>query len=253
MSRDGRSSNRSGCTVVTGATRGLGLEIARRLADETDRDGEVIVCTGRRPSTQLDALIASNEAVRYAELDLADTASIHDRVTAWAREHGPIRALVNNAALAHDGVLATLHPTQIEEMLTVNLLGTILVTKTALRSMLIGRRGRIVNIASIVAHTGFRGLSVYAATKAGLVGFSRSLAREVGQAGVTVNVVAPGFLDTEMSAGLDEKERAKIERRSPLGRLASTSSVAAAVLYLLGPDAGDVTATELVVDAGNTA
>lgn len=242
-----------GTTIITGATRGLGLEIARRLSEQTDRDGQVIVCTGRRLSEELEALMADDDSVRYAELDLLDTGSIHERVTGWARQHGPIRALVNNAALAHDGVLATLHPTQIEEMLTANLLGTILVTKSALRSMLIGRRGRIVNIASIVASTGFRGLSVYAATKSGLIGFSRSLAREVGQSGITVNVVSPGFLDTDMSAGLDEEERAKIERRSPLGRLASTRSVAATVLHLLGPGGCDVTGTELVVDAGNTA
>ena len=248
---DGR--DRAGCILVTGGTRGLGLEIARRLASTPERDGAHILCTGRKLSAGLETLMAEEPAVHFATLDLAKTNDLHELVTGLGREFGPIRALVNNAALAHDGVLATLHPSQIEEMLTVNLLGTILVTKAALRSMLIGRRGRIVNIASIVASTGFRGLSVYAATKAGLVGFTRSLAREVGQAGLTVNVVSPGFLETEMSAGLGSDERAKIERRSPLGRLATTTSVAEAVLFLLGPGGADITGTEIVVDAGNTA
>ncbi len=255
MRRSGSPLDRddSGCVVVTGGTRGLGLEIARVLAQTPERDGGLVICTGRRLSTQLEALMAEHSAIRFTALDLGDTDSLHGTVTGIGREFGPIRGLINNAAIAHDGVLATLHPTQIEEMLTVNLLGTILVTKAALRSMLVGGRGRIVNISSIVANTGFRGLSVYGATKAGLVGFTRSLARETGQANVTVNVVSPGFLETDMSASLGSEERAKIERRSPLGRLATTTSVAEAVLFLLGPGGADVTGTEIVVDAGNTA
>jgi 3-oxoacyl-[acyl-carrier protein] reductase len=161
--------------------------------------------------------------------------------------------LVNNAALGYDGVLATMHDSQIGELVGVNLTATILMTKYAVRSMLLQRSGRVVNVSSIIATTGFNGLSVYAATKAALNGFSRSLARELGKAGITVNSVAPGYMQTDMTGALQGDKLESIKRRSPLGRLASVDDAAAAIAWLLGPDSSAITGTTLTIDAGSTA
>jgi 3-oxoacyl-[acyl-carrier protein] reductase len=146
-----------------------------------------------------------------------------------------------------------MHDSQIEGLIAVNLTATILITKYAMRSMLLQRTGRIINISSIIATTGFNGLSVYAATKAALNGFTRSLAREVGKAGITVNSVAPGYMQTDMTGDLKGEKLESIKRRSPLGRLASVDDAAAAVLWLLGSDASAVTGTTVTIDAGSTA
>jgi 3-oxoacyl-[acyl-carrier protein] reductase len=186
-------------------------------------------------------------------MDLSQHGELHACVKRITAEHGPLYGLVNNAALGNDGVLATMHDSQIEAMISVNVTGSILLTKYVLRSMLIRRRGRIVNISSIIASTGFSGLSVYAASKAALSGFTRSLAREVGKVGITVNTVAPGYLQTDMTSTLQGEELESIKRRSPLGRVATVEEVACAVVWLLGEEAKAVTGTTLTVDAGSTA
>lgn len=239
--------------LVTGATRGLGLAIARRLA----REGYRVVGTGRRLSPALEALIHEAPAlggeVQFRGLDLTRREGLHEFVLELQRAFGGVYGLVNNAAVAHDGVLATQHESQIVEMLTVNVTHTILLTKQVLRLMLLVRSGRVVNIASIISYTGFNGLSVYGASKAALIGFTRSLAREVGRAGITVNAVAPGYMDTDMSAGLSTEQRESIQRRTPLGRWVSVEEVAGAVAFLCGPDAAGITGTVLTVDGGSTA
>lgn len=215
-----------------------------------------MIATGRRMSEELRNLIESEEAggrVSFSELDLADSSSIHGFIDGIVRRDGDLYGLVNNAAIGREGVLATMHDSQIQELLSVNLLGTILLTKYASRSMLIRREGRIVNIASIIGHTGFNGLSVYAATKSALLGFSRSLARELGKAGITVNSVSPGFMETEMTSSISDDQIQSILRRSPLGRLPTVEEVAKSIAYLLSDDAGSVTGTDIVVDAGSTA
>lgn len=234
--------------VVTGARRGLGLAIAERLA----RDGYHVLAVARASSPELDALCAAGGAT-YEELDLARLDALHGWVTAATRRHGRLYGLVNNAAVGADGLLATMHERDVSTVLRVNLESPILLAKYAARSMLLAGQGRIVNITSIVAATGFRGLSVYAAAKAGLQGFTRSLARELGSARITVNCVAPGFLETEMTRGLEGDKLAAIKRRSPSGELASVAAVAGAVAYLLGDDAAAITGTTVTVDAGSTA
>jgi 3-oxoacyl-[acyl-carrier protein] reductase len=186
-------------------------------------------------------------------LDLNETTALHGFVREVTRLHGPLYALVNNAAVGHDGVLATLHESQIAEMLRVNVQAPMLLAKYAARSMLLQRCGRIVNIGSIIGSTGFSGLSVYGASKAALAGFTKSLARELGKAGITVNTVAPGYMETDMTAGLQGDKLETIRRRSPLGHLATVQDVAGAVAYLLSEDAANVTGTTLTVDAGSTA
>ena len=237
--------------LVTGATRGLGLSIA----DFLSASGYHIIATGRQPTDALSALTDrdSEGKVSFHPFDLSDTSEIRLFIRDVTKTHGPLYGLVNNAALGFDGVLATMHDSQIETLMQVNVLAPILVAKYASRSMLPKRTGRIINIASIIATTGFSGLSVYAATKSSMIGFTKSLAREIGKANITVNTISPGYMQTDMTDGLSDEKLAMIERRSPLGRLASVDDVAAAVGYLLSPQASAITGTNLTIDAGSTA
>lgn len=234
--------------LVTGGTRGLGLAVTRRLA----ADGYRVVATGRKPTPELEALCAAGN-VHFEPLELGSHGDLNAFVRRITATHGHLYALVNNAALGHDGVLATMHDSQIEELVSVNLTGTLLLTKYAVRSMLLNRVGRVVNISSIIATTGFSGLSVYAATKAAMNGFTRSLAREVGKAGITVNTVAPGYMQTDMTGALQGEKLESIKRRSPLGRLATVDDAANAVAWLIHPDSSAITGTTITVDAGSTA
>lgn len=236
--------------IVTGATRGLGLAVAKRLL----KDGYRVIGTGRTLTDEvlnLEKCFASQ--FNFANLDLSDPTKLHDFVREITSQHGNLYGLVNNAALGYDGMLATMHESQINEMLRVNVEAPILLAKYCARSMLLQRRGRIINISSIIASTGFSGLSVYAATKAALNGFTRSLARELGKAGITVNTIAPGYMQTDMTKGLQGDKLEMIKRRSPLGQLATVEDVAGAIAYLMSSDAERVTGTTLTVDAGSVA
>ena len=241
--------------IVTGGSRGIGLGIARRLA----KTGYRVMALARKESPELRAAIdevasSGTGSIGFTPYDLADTDGMAALVKQIRRDLGPIYALVNNAGMSVDGTLALTSATQIEQVVRLNVVSPMLLSKFVLRSMLAdGAGGRIVNLASIIAFTGYSGLSVYGATKASMVGFTRSLAREIGRAGVTVNAVAPGFVDTEMTKGLNEDQREQIARRSALRRLVEVDDVAAAVEYLLSDGARNVTGTVITVDAGNTA
>lgn len=234
--------------IVTGARRGLGLAVVRRLA----QDGYRVLAVARSPSDELTALCEARQ-VAYEPFDLAHTGEIHAFVNQLTKRHGRIYGLVNNAAIGADGVLATMHENDIAHALAVNLQSPIVLTKYVSRSMLLGGGGRIVNISSIIASTGYSGLSVYAATKAGLVGFTKSLSRELGKAGITVNCVAPGYMETDMTQGIAADKLDSIKRRSPSGKLATVESVADSVAFLLGDGGAMINGTTLTVDAGSTA
>jgi 3-oxoacyl-[acyl-carrier protein] reductase len=192
-------------------------------------------------------------ALHFVAFDLAEIDGIPELVKKLRAEFGPIYGLVNNAGIGSDGLLALTSTQMIEQVVRLNTISPMVLTKQVVRAMMADGGGRIVNMSSIVASTGYSGLSVYAATKASMVGFTRSLAREVGRMGVTVNAVAPGFVDTEMTQGMTDEQRQRVARRSALNRLVEVEDVANAVEFLLSDRAKNITGTVLTVDAGNTA
>jgi 3-oxoacyl-[acyl-carrier protein] reductase len=240
--------------LVTGGSRGLGLGIVRRLA----LAGYRAIAVARRETAELASVIkeAGKEnpgSIRFVPFDLAEIGEIPRFARTLRKDFGPMYGLVNNAAAGFDGVLSLMRNSQIEQLVRLNTLSPIVLTKYVVRSMMASGGGRIVNVASVVAFTGYSGLSVYSATKASMLGFTRSLAREVGRMGVNVNAIAPGFIDTELTKGLQDEQRQQIARRSALRRLPAVDDVADAVEFLLGDKAKSITGTVLTVDAGNTA
>jgi 3-oxoacyl-[acyl-carrier protein] reductase len=239
--------------VVTGGSRGIGLAISRRIAAA----GYNVIAVARRESGEL------NEAIRevkegsggfhFRAFDLSEIDAIPSFVKSLRDEFGPIYGLVNNAGIGTEGLLATMHNSEIEALLRLNIFSPIVLTKYVVRQMMADGAGRIVNMSSIIATTGYNGLSVYGATKAAASGFTRSLAREVGKLGITVNAIAPGFVDTELTQGLSEDQRKRIAGRSALRRLPETDDVARMVEYLLGDGGRNITGSVLTIDAGNTA
>jgi len=235
--------------LVTGASRGLGLAISRGLSTA----GYRVIALARSQGPELTQLLAAaNGAVHFQAFDLTDTHAIAQLVSTLRQQFGPLYGLVNNAGAGTSGVHALLRDDQIEDLVRLNTVAPLILTKYVVRAMMADREGRIINMSSIIASTGYRGLAAYAATKAALVGFTRSLAREVGSLGITVNAVAPGFVATDMTREL-EGAREQIERRSALKRLAEPADVAAAVLFLMSDAARHITGTTLTVDAGSTA
>ena len=240
--------------LVTGGSRGIGLAIVRRLAAA----GYHVIAVARRESDELKAAI--DEAVKqgrgvlhFRSFDLSETDAIPAFVKQLRDEFGAIYGLVNNAGIGTEGLLATMHNSEIEALLRLNVLSPVILTKYVVRHMMADGAGRIVNMSSIIASTGYNGLSVYGATKAAATGFTKSLAREVGKLGITVNAIAPGFIDTELTQSLSEEQRKRIASRSALRRLPESDDVARMVEYLLGDGARNITGSVMTIDAGNTA
>ncbi len=240
--------------VVTGASRGLGLGIARKLVSA----GYRVIAVARSESGEFSKAQAEIEpsypgSFVFRPLDLAEIEKIPEFISQVRKAYGPIYGLVNNAGISHEGTLAMMPLSQIEKLVRVNMLSPIVLTKYAVRGMMSDGGGRIVNISSIIATTGYSGLAVYGGTKSALTGFTRSLAREVGRAGINVNSVAPGFVDTQLTRGLDDEQRGRIIRRSALRRMTEVDDVANAVEFLLSDKAKNITGTVITVDAGSTA
>ena len=239
--------------LITGGSRGIGLVIARRLVAA----GYQAIAVARRESEELRVakadLSKSTGALQFRACDLSTVDAIPGFVKTLRDEFGAIYGLVNNAGIGTEGLLATMHNSQIEALVRLNVLSPVILTKYVVRHMVADGKGRIVNISSIIASTGYNGLSVYGATKAASVGFTRSLAREVGKVGITVNAIAPGFIDTELTHSLSEQQRERIAGRSALRRLAEPDDVASMVEYLLGDGGRNITGSVFTIDAGNTA
>jgi 3-oxoacyl-[acyl-carrier protein] reductase len=239
--------------MVTGASRGLGLAMAQELAGS----GYRVIAIARKPSAELaaatESLDAGAGAIEFRACDLSDLGGIGALVRGLRKDFGPLYGLINNAGLGTSGILSNMLDRDVQRVVQLNTVSPMLLSKYAVRSMMLQREGRIINIASIVAATGYSGLSVYSATKASLIGFTRSLAREVGQFGITVNALAPGFVDTEMTHELTEAQREKIARRSALQRMPEPIDVARSAAYLLSEGGRNITGTVITIDAGNTA
>jgi 3-oxoacyl-[acyl-carrier protein] reductase len=240
--------------IVTGGSRGLGLAMSGALASA----GYRVIAVARTLSTELGA--ASHKAakdargaIEFRACDLSDLNLIAPLVRALRADFGPLYGLVNNAGLGTSGILSNMRDAEIQQLIQLNTVSPIVLSKYVVRSMMAQGQGRIINIASIVAATGYSGLSVYSATKASLIGFTRSLAREVGQFGITVNALAPGFVATEMTHELSESQRQKIAGRSALHRMPEPIDVANSVEFLLGEGGRNITGTVITIDAGNSA
>jgi len=239
--------------LVTGGSRGLGLAAVRKLRCA----GYRAIALARTVSPELTSLMnettsAPTGAVEFIPFDLACIEEIPALVRRVRKQFGPVYGLVNNAGISFDGVFSLMHDSRIEELIRINTLSPIILTKYIIRSMMAEGAGRVINVSSIVASSGYRGLAVYGATKASLLGFTRSLAREVGPLGINVNSIAPGFVATSMTRELSEEKRLRVMRRSALRRLAEPEDVANAVNFLLSENARNITGTVITVDAGNT-
>jgi 3-oxoacyl-[acyl-carrier protein] reductase len=238
--------------IVTGGSRGLGAVLVDSFLQSGDR-----VATCSRTRTELTDRLSADPTLadRYVfrEVDLADRDASAAFVKGAIKQFGGIDVLVNNAGVAPEGVIALFTDERADLAIDLNLKATIRVTRMVVRKMLVQGSGRIVNVSSVVGLSGYRGLSVYGATKAALDGFTRALARELGEKGITVNSVAPGYLRTEMTENMEEIHLDQIARRTPLGRLGEPEDVAEAVQFLASPAANFITGHVLVVDGGLTA
>ncbi len=233
--------------LVTGASRGIGAAIAGRLS----ADGARVVGTATTPegALRIEETLAARGG-RGAVLDVVHQESIDALIADIESHEGPVGILCNNAGITRDTLLLRMKPEDWDAVLQTNLASVFRLSKAVLRGMMKARQGRIISIASIVGLTGNPGQANYAAAKAGIIGFTKSLAREVGSRGITVNVVAPGFIDTDMTRALNEAQRTGLSAQVPLGRLGQPADIAAAVAFLASAEAAYITGETLHVNGG---
>ncbi len=238
--------------VVTGGSRGLGAGIVQSFLDS----GDHVATCARSATERVSSWLADSDTsdrLLFREMDLSDRTATSAFVSEVIERWGRVDILVNNAGVARDGILAMSDESDVDTVIDLNLKGTLHITKLISRRMLARKRGSIVNISSIVGLSGYRGLAVYSATKAAMDGMTRALARELGSRGITVNSVAPGYLRTEMSHGLDEDQLQQIVRRTPAGRLGEPADIARVVQFVTASENDYLTGQVIVVDGGLTA
>jgi 3-oxoacyl-[acyl-carrier protein] reductase len=235
--------------VVTGASRGIGQAIALELA----RQGATVIGTATSASgaeSITEALREANGQSRGAVLDVTNDAAADAFIDGVIKEFGGLNVLVNNAGVTKDQLAMRMKDDEFDAVINTNLRAVFRLSRAVLRPMMKARGGRIINITSVVASSGNPGQANYAAAKAGVAGMTRALAREIGSRGITVNCIAPGFIDTDMTRVLPEEQRAALTAQIPLGRLGSPDDIAHAVAFLASPHAGYITGTTLHVNGG---
>lgn len=234
--------------LVTGGTRGIGRGIVEAFA----KRGAAVTFTGRNEDAANETIAACGEGAKvfFAAADVGDSASAGTAVDAAVANGGGLDVVVNNAGITRDGLLMRMKDEDWDQVLGVNLSGAFYVTRAATRRLMKSRRGRLINITSVVGLTGNAGQSNYAASKAGIAGFTKSVAKELAGRGVTANAVAPGFIQTDMTAELGEKVAEELKSRIPLQRLGTVEDIAEVVLFLASEEAGYVTGQVIPVDGG---
>jgi 3-oxoacyl-[acyl-carrier protein] reductase len=234
--------------IVTGASRGIGRAIAERLAG---RGAHVVAAArGENAAAAVTAIQAAGGRAEVAAVDVTDTASVEAMVSGTLERHGRVDILVNNAGITRDQLMLRMKREDWDQVLATNLTAAFTCVQAVLRPMIKQRSGRIISISSVVAQTGNAGQANYAASKAGLIGFSKAMAREVASRNITVNVVTPGLIETEMTKAITDKAQAEWMAAIPLGRLGSPQDVAAAVCFLASDEAAYITGQVLAVNGG---
>ncbi|MBV9455691.1 MAG: 3-oxoacyl-[acyl-carrier-protein] reductase [Rubrobacter sp.] len=238
--------------LVTGGGRGIGQAVAVRLAKEGAR---VAISYYSNDATAKDTVKMARKVGAECEVFKSNVASIEDVQALFegvGEAFGPVEILINNAGIRQDNLLLRMKDTEFDEVLATNLRGTYLCTRAVLRGMVRARWGRIVNISSVVGLVGNAGQANYAASKAGMIGFTKSVAREVANRGITVNAVAPGYVETELTAGLTENVKRRIFEQIPTGRFGTTEEIAEVVAFLAGEGTAYITGQTIAVDGGMT-
>lgn len=235
--------------LVSGGSKGLGLGICKMLLAE----GYHVATFSRASTPELEQLLARAEGrMVWDAVDICDEEGVARFVHATRDKLGRVGFLVNSAGMANEGLLTMMKSADIARMVQVNLIGAINLSQACVKQMMVGGGGVIVNVSSVVGVRGFKGVGAYSATKAALDGLTRSLAKELGPVGIRVNAIAPGFMETEMTAELTEQQKARLVRQTPLARLGTVSDVAAVVKFLLSDASAFVTGQTIVVDGGLT-
>jgi 3-oxoacyl-[acyl-carrier protein] reductase len=235
--------------IVSGGSKGLGFGICKTLLEA----GYRVATFSRKRTPELEALIEESGGKLYWQsVDVTDETQLSEFLRQVNEKFGRVGYLVNSAGMANEGLLTMMKGNEVARMVQVNLEGAIALAQACAKQMMVASFGVIINVSSIVGLRGFKGLAAYSATKAALDGFTRSLAKELGSAGIRVNSLAPGFMDTDMTSELTDKQKARIIRQTPAGRLGTVDDASSAIKFLLSDESSFITGQTIVVDGGLT-